>query len=372
MSSTLTAAEAAGHCARGVDLFERGRVQESIECFREAIRLDPDVATAHYNLGNALAADGRLLEACAAFRGAVTAAPDLEPAYRNLGLVLLELDDLEEALPVLERAVALDTESVDATSSLALARVRRGDLRVALQLLERNLASAPGRTRDLALKAVVLDRLGEREQVQPLLDYERLIVSSRPAAPAGFAGIDAFNEALAAYVLAHPSLEESPIRHATRGGRHSGNLLLDSHPLTEALESLIEAEVERYAACGREPGAHPFVADSPDSVTLTAWAIVLERGGCQIPHIHSASWVSGVYYVRVPTLPVDGTHAGWIEFGSPDRALTGGHELPTHRVEPVEGGMVIFPSYIYHRTVPFDAPALRISLAFDCERAPPE
>jgi uncharacterized protein (TIGR02466 family) len=279
---------------------------------------------------------------------------------------------VQGAVPVLERAVALETKSVESTSSLALALVRRGDLRAALELLEGSLARAPGRTRDLALKAVVLDRLGEREEADALLDYKRLVFPSRPTAPAGFADIDTFNQALAAYVLAHPSLEESPIRHATRGGRHSGDLLADSTPITEALHSLIESQVERYAARGADPAAHPFVADAPENVTLTAWAIVLERGGCQIPHIHSASWVSGVYYVRMPELPADRSHEGWLEFGSPDPALSGGHELPTHLFRPVPGAMVIFPSYLYHRTIAFDAPGLRVSVAFDCERAPPD
>jgi tetratricopeptide (TPR) repeat protein len=58
MSAKVPAAStgAAMHDARGVELFQLGRVQDAIACFREAIRLEPGCATSHYNLGNALAA----------------------------------------------------------------------------------------------------------------------------------------------------------------------------------------------------------------------------------------------------------------------------------------------------------------------------
>jgi hypothetical protein len=37
----------------------------------------------------------------------------------------------------------------------------------------------------------------------------------------------------------------------------------------------------------------------------------------------------------------------------------------TRAVEPREGRLVIFPSYFYHRTRPFDCIGARISIAFD-------
>jgi hypothetical protein len=35
------------------------------------------------------------------------------------------------------------------------------------------------------------------------------------------------------------------------------------------------------------------------------------------------------------------------------------------RVRPTEGQLVLFPSYFYHRILPFDADGIRISVAFD-------
>ena len=40
-------------------------------------------------------------------------------------------------------------------------------------------------------------------------------------------------------------------------------------------------------------------------------------------------------------------------------------KAPTYKVRPEEGLLVLFPSYFYHRTIPFDDPGTRISIAFD-------
>ena len=44
--------------------------------------------------------------------------------------------------------------------------------------------------------------------------------------PPGYASISAFNKALADHLLAHPTLAYEPAGHATRLGRHTGNLTM--------------------------------------------------------------------------------------------------------------------------------------------------
>jgi len=40
-------------------------------------------------------------------------------------------------------------------------------------------------------------------------------------------------------------------------------------------------------------------------------------------------------------------------------------EVPVRSVEPREGRVIFFPSYMFHRTKPFVSNGQRISLAFD-------
>jgi hypothetical protein len=57
--------------------------------------------------------------------------------------------------------------------------------------------------------------------------------------------------------------------------------------------------------------------------------------------------------------------AGWIEFGRPPEHFHGSVEPEVRAFQPEEGLMLLFPSYFYHRTVPFESAGTRISIAFD-------
>ena len=57
--------------------------------------------------------------------------------------------------------------------------------------------------------------------------------------------------------------------------------------------------------------------------------------------------------------------AEWIEFGRPYWDFRIRSEPETRLIEPVEGLMLLFPSYMFHRTLPFSGAGERISIAFD-------
>jgi len=102
------------------------------------------------------------------------------------------------------------------------------------------------------------------------------------------------------------------------------------------------------------------------------WAVVMDTEGHQLPHIHPAAWLSGVYYVELPrTLGAGGDDvAGWIEFGLPPEELQDTKAPPVRLLRPVEGAVYLFPSFLYHRTIPFGGDGRRISIAFDVLRQP--
>ena len=55
---------------------------------------------------------------------------------------------------------------------------------------------------------------------------------------------------------------------------------------------------------------------------------------------------------------------GWIKFGEP--GLDVSLDDPIRRmVQPVPGRLVLFPSYMWHGTVPFRDDAKRTTIAFD-------
>ena len=142
----------------------QGKLEEAIAAYREAIRLQPDYADAHTNLGIALHAQGKLEEAIAAYRTAIRLQPDdARPTYNlgtalqdqgklgggdrrishgdpaparlrprtthNLGTALFEQGKLEEAVAEYREAIRLQPDSAAAHSNLGYALESRGNWR---------------------------------------------------------------------------------------------------------------------------------------------------------------------------------------------------------------------------------------------------
>ena len=153
-------------------------------------------------------------------------------------------------------------------------------------------------------------------------------------------------------------------------GQSTGELLPGRGAVAD-FGALVAEAVDRYRDALPQDSGHPFLADIPKSVRITAWGVILDEGAYQVPHIHPSAWLSGVYYVALPPAlgaDDDGT-AGWIEFGRPYWDFQIRAEPETRLIEPEEGLMLLFPSYMFHRTLPFAGAGERISIAFDVLRA---
>jgi len=73
-------------------------------------------------------------------------------------------------------------------------------------------------------------------------------------------------------------------------------------------------------------------------------------------------WLSSSYYVEVPPSVNDQSREGWIKFGEPDLDI---NQKAEHFVQPKAGRLVLFPSYMWHGTIPFTGPQIRLTLPFD-------
>jgi hypothetical protein len=83
-----------------------------------------------------------------------------------------------------------------------------------------------------------------------------------------------------------------------------------------------------------------------------------------VNHVHPRGWISSAFYVELPATP-EGSRGkeGWLKFGEPDGTWSG--LSADYWVEPAEGMLVLFPSYLWHGTVPFDGGGRRLTAAFD-------
>ena len=360
----------AAHYNLGIVLAAQRRFDEAIVAYRNALAIDPQAPSAHLNLGFVLQQVHRIDEAIVCYERAIAAAPDLAQAHINLGGALYEKGQLTEALGVIRRALALDPRNAETHVNLAQTLQALGDLAGAETAFRRALELEPGLTLAKAHLSIALQQLGKPDVARGLLDYEALLRTRRLERVEGWPTIAAFNAELATYVYGHPTLMRDPPAKATKFGSQTMEILNCVDRPIVALQRFIEDSVAHYIATNWPAARSAFAAPPPSAWKLHGWAVVLRSGGHQTPHFHPEAVVSGVYYVRVPDIVRAGTagEAGFIKFGHPGASGYGanaGDDRLTAAVRPEEGMIVLFPSYFWHFTVPFESQEDRISIAFD-------
>lgn len=304
-----------------------------------------------------------------------------EDALLSYGAAALRLDDLDSAIAALQRAgtgsdvagyladalhkagrhddalayaLAALTHSPDERRSLSVASkvlLARGDTPQLLSLC-RDLRARGGRNAEI-FALLALSAWAERAP-----EYEQLLDHARWFDRIETVQSDAANTALAEEILAHPALGRSPGYKATLGdGVRIEHLDHYGGPRAQELLAALRSRIDSYA--------RTHALDMPPTVRLEAWALVLRGDGHEDWHIHPSARIGGVYYVAVPPQG-DALHAGEIGFG-PLRTIPGRdmHGFPSWNVVPRDGELLLFPSWMAHRTWPTGTQVPRISVAFD-------
>ncbi len=100
------------HTALGaIALDQPGEIGKALEHFREAVRLEPGSAQAHYNLATALESSGLVDEASSEYRKALDIAPEYAEAHNNFAILLARKGFLEEGLKHINEAVRIKPEN---------------------------------------------------------------------------------------------------------------------------------------------------------------------------------------------------------------------------------------------------------------------
>jgi Flp pilus assembly protein TadD len=119
---------AEAHNNLGNALANTGNYSQSLQHLAQALKINPDYAEAHYNIGVILVRMQRTGEALAHFRQAVALMSDFGKAHFNLGMALVQAGEDAEALSHLREAAVLMPESPEVHFSLGNLLAKQGDL----------------------------------------------------------------------------------------------------------------------------------------------------------------------------------------------------------------------------------------------------
>lgn len=287
----------------------------------------------------------------------------------GIARALVRQGDMAAAERQLAVAVTLDPTHAEAAGRYGRV-VTRTDPARAAEWLGRRIAEGDRRAALLASWAGALAAAGQSQQAREAIGLDRFLQRSTGGAPPGWPTLDAFHAAIADELAVHPARRPERLRSASVDSVRIDEPHLANSRQMAALEAhlatLIGAHLDRLG------GDHPFVLARPAAARVRYWVLLSYGEGHQIPHVHPAGWLSGVYYVAVPETIARGSGpGGCLHFALPEEVSAPGRGIDGPMVRPHAGLFVTFPAHAHHRTFPYvPAPgdtAPRIVIAFDLE-----
>jgi tetratricopeptide (TPR) repeat protein len=325
----------------GMALLRMGQVEEAVDALDDAVEQSPQDWQLRYSLGNALFHLGDAPSAAEELAEALRLNPSSTVAANNLGRVLLHLNRPAEAIEPL-RLAAEDVSAVyGSQAALAQALLRAGRAEEALAALE---ALGRGSHEERAWRLAALHDLGHLDERARLFDAARDVRRLSLPLADGYGDMAAFLAVLADTLRVHPERDWEVPGTGTHGGSQTPPIQVFEGALADLSIVL-----------------HRLLAEELEGHRLVCWGTFLETGGHQEPHVHERTSLTGVLFLQVPPSITDADPAGWLELDGNPPGLDQGRQ--GHRIRPVEGEIVLFPSGVFHRPLPLAA-GERISLSF--------
>lgn len=181
---------------------------------------------------------------------------------------------------------------------------------------------------------------------------------------------ESFIVQLSEYLLSLHSSQEQPLEQTLHEGTQTrGNLFDLSHPLLDHVQSeYLKAVAEYRTKREHLPELYPGFWDDGVPEFSGSWSVALRQNGYHNYHIHPMGWLSSALYIVLPDIK-DDNNEGYFQVGVPNLAHEGLNLKPLRAIKPEVGKLVLFPSMLWHGTVPFSKKDLRLSVACDIVRS---
>jgi tetratricopeptide (TPR) repeat protein len=372
-------------------LSDLGRFDEAVADYRALLADHPDVLDGHETLAALLPQIGRASEAVDSYRSALLKRPDIGMLWVSalatarghsdwaallglardaevrfgkdtmiavyLALALSGLDRDAEARDILVDALAVEPGYAPARTTLAHVLMRLGDYPAAEAEASQATTLTPDDQSGWALLTAIW-RVRSDPREAWLADYERHVMVTDVQV------VDW--RALGENLKQRHRVFAAPGDQSLRGGTQTRGTLFDSpDPAIKTLTTAIQQAVADALTRLSPDPAHPFLSRSTGGIEFSgSWSVQLRSQGFHISHMHPEGWLSSALYIDLPPEVGGEDEAGALAFGVPDTALKLNLE-PRRVVRPRVGQLVLFPSYFWHGTLPFESKHDRMTVAFD-------
>jgi len=403
-ASAPTAPEVRSNLASALAL--SGEESEAISAYREALRLDPlnpelhdwfngylstlahrdylrsyaEVLDQHPSAGSLAIAYARkllLVEQGDNALQVLAAVPiDAEQTRAYLACershILREMGEFDEAVSAAREAHHLLPALPRNILELATAIMAAGtDYEEAVTYLQPLTSSATCGQDIWATYTTALRYAGRRDEYDQLVDYEKYVGMRHIETPKGYGNLTTFLQALRDHMKALHITRHHPVGQSLQHGTQTlDDLFSRDEPIIDGLKMVLTNAIQSFTQGLPSSVEHPVSNRYTGEITFSdSWSVLLRKMGFHKNHYHSHGWLSSAFYLTVPDVVSAGGKEGWIKFGEP--GFRAREPLsPEHWLQPEEGALAIFPSYLWHGTEALQSDVERMTVGFDVLPAP--
>ena len=329
-----------------ITLSETGDYDFAEQVYRQVVETRPNEFLGHYNLGGFLRQLGRDHEAIQCYEACLKIAPDAPEAKNQIDAIKGEAErHIDQAIYTSKTENAILSEIYNSIEqknwNQALSQIKaNGDQ---LDNIRKHAAI-------LELPQSVQNQISNADLYDPHLQVRRTQL---------FEPDDQILQEIFALIKNEDSLIWNRAGKPTREGFQSHEIL--TNPTKNSnLDCLLERLI-RAVSTHRCYAIESLTGNWSNPISLSGWAVVLKNGGYQKRHIHPEAKFSGVFYVKVPSIPKN-TAAN-----QGDLCFFGSADTKPLKLGPRQGSVVTFPSYIPHETIPLINIDERICIAFNVQ-----
>lgn len=271
--------------------------------------------------------------------------------------------DPERALVHARRALDAQPDNPSHLAALCQVNLALGRADEAAVIAEGLWRGDPQNQYAIALLATAWRMMGD-ERYRRLFDYDALVSRTMIDTPEGWSSLERYladlREALKPLHSFRGHMAGQSARH---GSQTQQDLTRSTNPVIRAFFKAIDNPIRRHIRALGQGGdvLRRRITKAYDFNGI--WSIRLQPIGFHLDHIHTRGWLSSACHIELPAA-VEHEPEGWLKFGQP--GIPTSPALPPELyVKPVLGQLVMFPSYMWHGTVPFSGGEERLSIAFD-------
>jgi len=333
-----------------------GKIENSIDLFHKVLEINSENYTALVGLGDTLQEIGKQTEAISFYEKLVKKYPDDDIANYSLAQGYRKIENLKKAAfhygvsnRRLSTAFQLECIYLDKNSDK-----KEFDKILDMSRKEQPNPLVASISKHAAIKNSTYDNYNFCSEPFRFIKKENLIENN-------LMDDDLINDLMRDINDANTSQKAQAL--IINGLQTSGNLFMLNFSSVKKIKEIIEKKIKLYREefSDSEEGVIKYW---PKDFGIYGWIITLKQGGELKPHIHKIGWVSSSIYLKRPKRK--SLNDGDLKFSFDGAEYpSNGVSFPEKIQEINKGDIIMFPSSIFHSTIPFSSDEERITLAFD-------